>query len=153
VQRLAAAMAGSPWVLHVVGVLSADQRTSLEQSGISYRSSPSLTEEELVAAYRAADVVAFASTYEGFGLPIVEGQAIGRVVVTSNLSPMSDVAGNGACFVDPYDVQSIKKGLEQVIGDEAYRRQLIANGFSNVERFAARRIADMYAEAYRELSR
>ena len=53
--------------------------------------------------YAAADIIIFPSLYEGFGLPILEGQKAGRAVLTSNIPPMTEVAGGGACLVDPYD--------------------------------------------------
>ena len=57
------------------------------------------------------DILSFVSTYEGFGMPIVEANAIGRVVVTSNVLSMPEVAGNAAHLVDPFDVNSIREGI------------------------------------------
>jgi glycosyltransferase involved in cell wall biosynthesis len=101
-----------------------------------------------VSLYQDADIVSFPSTYEGFGMPILEAQAVGRVVVTSRVLSMPEVAGEGACFVDPFDPSSIRRGLEQVIGDGDYRQKLIQKGFKNVERFDAERIANQYREVY-----
>ncbi|ANQ47868.2 glycosyltransferase family 4 protein [Flammeovirga sp. MY04] len=60
-------------------------------------------------------MMCFYSLNEGFGLPILEAQSIGRPVLTSNISSMLEVAGNGALLIDPYDVSSIKKSLETII--------------------------------------
>jgi glycosyltransferase involved in cell wall biosynthesis len=96
---------------------------------------------ELAALMTNCTGVVFPSLYEGFGLPIVEAQAVGRPVITSNLWSMPEIAGEGACIVDPYDVQSIKSGLMRVINDTEYRENLINKGFENVRRFDEEKIA------------
>jgi glycosyltransferase involved in cell wall biosynthesis len=53
----------------------------------------------VVILYRQADLLCFPSTYEGFGLPILEAQATGRPVVTSDLGAMKEVAGNSAWLI------------------------------------------------------
>jgi glycosyltransferase involved in cell wall biosynthesis len=98
-------------------------------------------------------MVIFASTYEGFGLPIIEANAVGRPVVTSDIYSMPEVAGDAACLVNPFDVSNIRTGVLRVIQDESYRRKLIENGFKNVERFKPNAIAQQYLELYKELFR
>lgn len=150
VERVAEALAGIPCRLSIVGPLSDVQTQALHRHGIDYENHVGLAREALVAQYAAADMLLFASTYEGFGLPIVEAQAIGRPVVTSNLQPMPEVAGDAACLVDPFDAASIRAGVLRVTGDEDYREGLVARGFENVTRFRADRIAEQYASLYRE---
>jgi glycosyltransferase involved in cell wall biosynthesis len=108
--------------------------------------------DEILAAYQRCDLVLFASTHEGFGLPILEAQAVGRPVVTGNCSSMPGVAGDAACLVDPFDSQSIRAGVEQVVFNETYRTRLISRGFENAQRFSATRIAAEYARLYREIA-
>src|SRR5262249_49098549 len=102
-------------------------------------------------AYHEADVVLFASTYEGFGLPILEAQATGRPVVTSNLHSLPEVAGPAACLVDPFDVASIHAGVLRVLSEPLYRENLISAGFENVKRFTAQKIAAKYAALYESI--
>lgn len=99
-------------------------------------------------AYAASDLLLFASTLEGFGMPILEAQTVGRPVVTSNLSSMPWVAGDAAVLVDPYSVESIRQGVRQVIGDRALRERLIQKGFENVRRFDAEYVAQEYVRIY-----
>lgn len=93
----------------------------------------------------------FPSTYEGFGLPIIEAQATGRPVLTSKLEPMSSVAGDAACLVDPYSVESIRAGVKKIIENESYRNELIEKGFKNVERFQLKNVTKQYIDLYQEL--
>ena len=112
-----------------------------------------LKDNELVEAYRRCDMVVFASLYEGFGLPILEAQAMGRPVITSNFGAMKEAAGDGALLVDPYSVEAIRDAVLRVKREPALREELIAKGRANVERFRAGVVAERYAEIYRGMAR
>ena len=103
VERVAEALRGTACRLEIVGSLSETQRTALHGSGVPFRELGRVGDEELVAAYHRCDLLIFASVYEGFGMPIVEAQAVGRVVITSNCSSMPEAAGDGALLVDLWD--------------------------------------------------
>ncbi len=149
--RVAEAIRGIPCRLDIIGRLTERQRQALEQNSISYTEQWGLSDHEILQRYRDCDMVVFASTYEGFGMPIVEGNATGRPVVTSNTCSMPEVAGPAACLVDPFDCSSIRQGILRVINDSDYRNHLIAQGFENVKRFRADTIAAQYAALYREV--
>lgn len=152
VERVAEALEGVSCRLVIIGSLSAAQIEALRRHNIDYENHIGLSREALVEQYASADMLVFASTYEGFGLPIVEAQAVGRPVVTSNLSSMPEVAGGSACLVDPLDAASIRTGVLRVIGDKGYRERLIEAGGRNVERFRASAVAERYAALYREIA-
>ena len=149
--RVAVALRGIPCHLRIVGRLSEGQCHALRTNQIEYSSAIGVSDEQMVQEYRDCDMVVFASTYEGFGLPILEAQAIGRPVVTSNVYSMPEVASDGAYFVDPFSIESIRMGIRRVIDDEACRDELTQRGFRNVERFRPERIAAAYARLYREI--
>jgi glycosyltransferase involved in cell wall biosynthesis len=125
---------------------------SLTEQGIVVTWHFNLTEEEMYALYKACDLVFFASTYEGFGMPIVEAQAIGRAVMTSRCAAMPEVAGEGAVLVDPYNVEEIRNILIKLIHDDAYRNTCIENGYKNLQRFHPDFIAQEYLNLYTLLS-
>lgn len=151
-ERVARALAGISCRLVIVGPLSRRQRAILEDNWIEYDNFVGISEAELVSLYRQCDIVVFASLYEGFGLPIVEAQAVGRPVVTSDRCSMPEVAGGAACLVDPECVSSIREGILRLIHGEDYRESLIRAGFENVKRFAPEHIAAQYADLYRSLA-
>ncbi len=152
-ERLAEAIEGIKVRLEIVGMLTGEQRTVLEKYRIDYRQSSGLTPESLLDKYIQCDLLAFPSTYEGFGLPIIEAQAVGRPVLTSNIAPMAGIAGGAACLADPYDVASIREGVLHILNDEQYRRNMIRLGLDNVNRFRLDKVTDQYVALYRELVR
>jgi glycosyltransferase involved in cell wall biosynthesis len=104
-------------------------------------------EDDLPKIYNLADLLLFPSLYEGFGLPILEAQACGCPVLTSNVTSCPEVAGDGAHIVDPYSVDEIRDGILKIIKDNNYKEQLIKKGFENIKRFSweksARKILEL----------
>lgn len=152
VMRLVRALEGISCRLEIIGEVDQKLESALHDCEISFTASTNLTNEEIVNKYRDADILTFVSTYEGFGMPIVEANAIGRVVVTSKVLSMPEVAGNAAHLVDPFDIDSIRSGILRVISDDLYREKLIENGFINSKRFDAAEIAGQFTEIYESLS-
>lgn len=151
--RLIEALRGIPCKLMVVGNNDLELEGQLTANRIDYQWTGRLSDAQLIDLFVSCDMLVYVSTSEGFGLPILEAQSLGRVVVTSHISSMPEVAGDGACLVDPYDVKSIRDGIRKVISDPAYRELLIAKGLENIERFSLSRVADMYYALYQEVCR
>lgn len=110
-----------------------------------------LSLDEIVAHYRQAHLVVFASTYEGFGMPILEAQAVGRPVVTSAIEPMKTVSGGAAEFVDPYSVEDIARGVTALIENPARARDLVDQGCENARRYSVGSVSEQYAALYGQL--
>jgi glycosyltransferase involved in cell wall biosynthesis len=151
-ERMADSLSGFPCTVELVGNPSVAQAAAFRRNEVELIVLGDLGNAEIIAAYGRCDMVLFASTHEGFGLPILEAQAVGRPVVTANCSSMPEVAADAACLVNPFDPKSIRDGVERVIGDVKYREHLIAMGFRNIERFRPEQIARQYAALYREIS-
>ena len=152
IERVAQALDGASCELIIIGILSQEQISSLDSHAIKYQCRSDLSRQELLDEYRNADMLLFVSTYEGFGLPIVEANAVGRPVVTSQISSMPEVAADAACLVDPYDVASIRHGVLRVIENAAYRNELIQRGYVNAMRFSQEVVVARYAEVYRDVA-
>ncbi|MDP4244615.1 MAG: glycosyltransferase family 1 protein [Bacteroidota bacterium] len=150
-ERVIAALQGIDCVLTIIGQPPPTMLALLERHRIRYAQRANLTEEELADQYIASDMVLFPSVFEGFGLPVIEAQKAGRPVITSNLSPMKEVAGQGACLVDPYDPASIRQAVMKIMMDKAYREELVQAGFRNTARFAPEKIVAQYMTCYRQL--
>ncbi len=151
--RLTEALKDIPCHLTIVGQLSEEQQKYLQQAGVEYTNKYNLSQEEIIDVYKACDIVSFVSLFEGFGMPIIEANTIERVVLTSNLSSMPEVAGDAALFVDPYNVADIRRGLQELINNEELRTRLIDNGRRNRERFNPDVIAEQYYQIYRRLDK
>jgi glycosyltransferase involved in cell wall biosynthesis len=148
----AEALAGVSCRLRIIGWLSDRQRTLLHECGVSFSEAAGVTDEQMVEEYRRCDILLFVSVEEGFGLPILEAQATGRVVVTSNRSSMPEVAGDGAELVDPLDVSSIRSGVLRVVQDPTHREDLVRRGLRNAKNYSVTQVAEQYAKLYREVA-
>jgi glycosyltransferase involved in cell wall biosynthesis len=96
---------------------------------------------ELPDLYAGASVFLYPSLREGFGLPVLEAMAAGTPVVTSDLSSLPEVGGDAVRYVDPYDVASIRAGLEELLSDPARRAALVAAGRERARSFTWERTA------------
>lgn len=137
--------------LRIIGPLTPEQRRLLEQHRIDFSNGFNLSDAEILEEYRKCDLLCFASLFEGFGMPIIEAQSVGRVVLTSNLPPMNQVGGDGAWYVSPLSEQEIRNGLLLLIKDSQLREKLIAAGQSNAAQYSPAKIVASLLRIYREL--
>lgn len=150
-ERHAAAISGLDCELHIIGKLEPAHQRLLDEYRIRHTSEYNISQDDMQRAYAESDLLLFASTLEGFGMPIIEAQTVGRPVVTSNISSMPEVAGDAACLVDPFSTDSIRRGVMQVIDDDDYRKSLVSKGFHNTGRFSAALVARQYETLYNAL--
>ncbi len=101
-----------------------------------------VTDEELVSIYASAFSLVYVPYFEGFGMPIVEAQACGVPVITSDKSSMPEVLGDGGLLVDPFSVISISEGMQRMYVSDALREKLVVKGTKNLERFDWQKTAD-----------
>ncbi len=108
----------------------------------------SVSNEETVHFYRAADLLVYPSFNETFGLPILEAMACACPVVTSSISSMPEIAGGAAILTDPYDPHSIAQSMVDGCGTDASR--LRTEGIHRAGQFTWAVVAQATLDAYRE---
>lgn len=147
-----AAVQGLSTTLIIIGQLSDEQRIQLNISEVKYENYVDLDQQSLQVQYELADIVVFVSTHEGFGMPIIEAQAMGRPVIASRLAAIPEVAGNGAAYVNnPYDADELATNILRIMKDTAYRTELIREGFINVAKYTYIKMASSYMDLYRRM--
>ena len=110
--------------------------------------------DELPLWYNAATILAYPSLYEGFGMPVLEAQACGTPVLTSNVSSLPEAAGDAASMVNPYDVEALAAELDRLLTDKPLRHELRKRGLAHASQFTwplmAQETADVYRRALAE---
>jgi glycosyltransferase involved in cell wall biosynthesis len=94
-----------------------------------------LPDDELACLYRHAELLCYVSLYEGFGIPVLEAMRSGTAVLTSSVSSMPEVGGDAARYVDPLDVEDIRRGLRELLADEGLRARCRAAGIARAALF------------------
>lgn len=135
----------------IIGKLTKKQKLFLDSYKVKYDNEYNISFDKVIDAYKKCDLLCFASTYEGFGMPIIEAQATGRPVITSNFGAMEEVANDSAHLVDPFSEDSILKGVKKIIKDDFYRNGLIEKGLVNIKRFNIVEISNQYQSLYNEV--
>ncbi len=110
-----------------------------------------VTDEKLCELYSNALMVAYVSFYEGFGLPILEGMAAGKPVLTSNVTSMPEVGGDAVYYCNPYEQESVNASLEMLLQDEALRDKLSAAALIQSARFSYEKAAKETLKIYESI--
>jgi glycosyltransferase involved in cell wall biosynthesis len=108
-----------------------------------------LTQNQKLAAIRAAEAFVFPSVYEGFGLPVLEAMALGTPVITSRVSSLPEVAGTAALLVDPEDEGELVRAMVRVLDGAPLRARLAKAGKAQAAKFSWDRTAKETLDVYR----
>ncbi len=107
---------------------------------------------ELITLYSMADIFAFPSFFEGFGVPPIEAMACGAPVITSNTSALPEVVGDAALLVDPYDTDALADAITRLVENEQLREELRRKGYLRAQQFtwatSARKMLMVYQKLY-----
>jgi glycosyltransferase involved in cell wall biosynthesis len=107
--------------------------------------------EDLATWYARAQVFAFPSLDEGFGMPVLEAMAAGAAVVTSNRSALPEVAGDAAILIDPENLDALIDGLRRVTEDVELRADLTQRGIQRARQFTWEKAVAETWSVYREV--
>jgi len=110
-----------------------------------------VTDEDLPIFYKNAMCFVLPSLYEGFGLPVLEAMQYGCPVITSNVSSLPEAGGDAALYVDPLNVDDIKKNLDLIINNSELRKKLIKKGYEQAARFSWEKTAKETLKVLTEL--
>ncbi len=111
-----------------------------------------VSSRDLVALYNAAALFIMPSIYEGFGLPILEAMSCGCPVVASKGGSLAEVVGEGGKYIDPYDIDSIAKGISEVFNSSSLQKELSQKGIIQSKKFTWHRTADETMDVYRSVT-
>ena len=103
--------------------------------------------QTLLALYSNCDTLIFPSFSEGFGWPVIEGQACGAPVIASSFEPMPEVSGGAAIHADPCKAEEFAAAW-LALKNIAFKNELIQKGFANARRFQSREMIDRYLELH-----
>lgn len=132
--------AGRKWRLEALARdIGVDDRISL----LGY-----VDDSDLRALYSAADVFAYPSLAEGFGLQVLEAMTAGCPVVASDATSLPEVVGDAGLLVDPEDPYTFGQALRRVLTDDELQRELTDAGFERAREFSWRRCAEETLEVY-----
>jgi len=107
--------------------------------------------KDLPLLYKTADMAVYVSLGEGFGIPIIEAQACGCPVITSNISCMPEIAGKGAILVNPYNADEISRAMLKILRDKDIKNGLVKKGLENIKRFSWKKCAEKTLNIYQEI--
>lgn len=124
------------------------QENSLDDK-VQYVGQPN--DKLLIGFYNAADILIAPSTYEGFGLTVLEAMACGTPVITSNVSSLPEVAGDAAILTDPMDVQAIVDAITRLQQDDSYQQKLVKKGLVRASLFTWEKTAEKVAFVYENI--
>jgi glycosyltransferase involved in cell wall biosynthesis len=109
-----------------------------------------VSEDVARALYAGADLFAFPSRHEGFGLPVLEAMVQGTPVVAGDIPSLREVGGDAARFVDPDDADAWADAIGSLLADQAARDRLVARGSERVPAYSWDRCIDATVAVYRE---
>lgn len=135
---------GSGWATGAIDAALAESPVASRIHRIGY-----VKQEDLPYWYCAADLVVYPSSYEGFGIPVLEAMASGTPVITSNRSSLPEVAGHAALTVDPRDIQQLAAAMTAVLASPERRIQMSERGLVQARKFDWTEAAEQCLSLYR----
>jgi glycosyltransferase involved in cell wall biosynthesis len=108
--------------------------------------------EHLPALYQSAEIAAYISIYEGFGIPVLEALHSGTPVLAAKGSCLEEAGGAGGLYADSYKIEDIGNQLQKLVADVSLRKSLVSAGQVHIQQFAGANIARQLVNIYEEIS-
>lgn len=135
--------------LRVVMQMKESQIFLAKELGVDFSNVYNISDEQIVKEYEDADIILFPSLYEGFGMPPLEAQTMGRACITSDREPMRWVTGGKAVLLEnPLDIEGYREKLQRLIDDDNLRRSVIDEGYINSLRFSREQVKRNFVKFY-----
>lgn len=150
-ERLVEALFGIECKLLIIGKLTDPQIVLLQNYQIDFENHFDVSESEMVQFYQRSHLLAYVSTYEGFGMPVVEANAVGLPVLASNIEPIISVAADAALLVNPFNLNDIREGILKLINDVEFCKILVSKGFDNAKKYHPGKIVNDYLKVYESI--
>jgi glycosyltransferase involved in cell wall biosynthesis len=170
--------AGSPYIYHVGGisphknterVIKAFKKSALQNVKLVISGCPKdcnlarkyendqivftgwLKDYEIATFYKNAEIVVFPSLREGYGLPIVEAFKFKTPLITSNINPLREIAGEGAYLVNPLSIDELSHAIKKVFHDQKLKSDLVHKGASRGKIFTSKEMAKKMYSLYERI--
>lgn len=142
--------------LYIIGDFESDSFKNIDIT--KFKENPNVvflgrvTDKELIEYYSNAKIFIFPSFYEGFGIPVLEAQACGCPVVSSNTSSLPEVLEDSAILCKPLDINAFSEAILQILEDTELSISLRLKGFENIKRFSWEKSSMMITETLNRLT-
>ena len=110
-----------------------------------------VTHNQKMELMKKAACFAYPSSYEGFGLPVLEAMALGTPVITSNVSSLPEISGKAAILIDPEKEQAIAAALKKLLLDKKLQARLVKAGHEQAKKFSWGQCARETVRVYESL--
>jgi glycosyltransferase involved in cell wall biosynthesis len=142
-------------LIQIGGHFAHSHRSAIHRAGVGQHviQEPAVTEDDLVSAYHAADVLVMPSTFEGFGLPAVEAQAAGLPVVTTGAGGLREAVGEAGVITGAASAESMAEAVGKLLADDKWRQALGAVGKVRAAELTWPKAAALTQAVYDELKR
>ncbi len=105
-----------------------------------------INREDKVYLYNLAKIFVYPSFYEGFGFPPLESMACGTPVIASANSSLTEILGDAAILINPYNINSIKQAMKELLQNKDYEQELIRRGYINVDKYNWNQTAEKFLQ-------
>lgn len=134
--------------LIIVGKMFPEQEKALQECQTKYENYIDISFDEIIGYYKRSDIVSFPSSYEGFGVPLIEANAVGRAVVAGDIPVLREVGNDAAIYVNPHNLCELREAFISLLENESLKQSLVSKGLINAKRFNIKRVAKQYSQLY-----